>query len=310
MICDIDLFTYPENLDDAKNIVKLLSDQINNVEALEHAKDRLAKTPRLDSHTLAKCGVFVHYFNQSALSSHFYLEVSELSLNELAFMAICFTETRLQGLLDSFKASDLRTYVEKQKVSCLQRPEILARLKNLSARFKESNFARLYEFVRGKTQPSDEPEPKTAVNDHEAFELLGASGENIENTFCEDFANNFRAALQSSAWGIARVRSRFPRARTGGDAFVSVDLGSSMSWVSSLFQGDGRRADVTEIPKILGVRIADALDKSELRRWEKRRGILSTTKCVQLSYHLELRICYDTDIADSLHSDNKEHPPI
>jgi hypothetical protein len=136
-----DLFVHPESLSDVK---KTLDYQIKMVEALEHAKDRLSKTKSLDSNTLAKCAVFIQYVNRSNTTSNFCSEVSKLSLNELAFSLISFEERRLKTILDLFKASDIRKYVEKQKIKCLHRSEIFTRIKHILSGCEGSRFDDIY----------------------------------------------------------------------------------------------------------------------------------------------------------------------
>jgi len=148
-----DLFVHPESLSDVK---KTLDYQIKMVDALEHAKDRLSKTKSLDSNTLAKCGVFIQYVNRSNTTSNFCSEVSKLSLNELAFSLISFEERRLKTILDLFKASDIRKYVEKQKIKCLHRSEIFTRIKHILSGCEGSRFDDIYGAVL-QTRNSSEP---------------------------------------------------------------------------------------------------------------------------------------------------------
>ena len=143
-IRNIDLFSHPKTLGDVKKAVEILNQQMKIVEALEHAKDRLAKTTTLESNTLLKCNVFIRYVNEASPHSNFYLEVSKLNLEELAFASISFEDRRLKTLLDSFKAEDISKYIRGQKISCLDRSEIFTRIKNMLARCKGGKFDEIY----------------------------------------------------------------------------------------------------------------------------------------------------------------------
>jgi len=349
MIHNIDLFTHPETLGDVKSTVEILHEQIKIVEGLEHAKDRLATTRSLESNTLSKCNVFVRYVNETSRHNNFYLEVSKLSLDELAFSSISFEERRLKTLLDSFKASDIRDYMKTQNVSCLDRSEIFTRLTNILAQCKGSQFDEIYTaLVDQPTQsvtesdmqmnkgtvkaryksnhaipllippavaPSEvlpDPEPSTGAEAADAFEFPGALWENIETVFGEHIANAVRSFPQQLTHREMTdcVKSKYPRVKGVGDAIISLDLGSDGNFVSSLFQGHETIAQVAKIAEVFGDRIANAIEESDLRKWEKRNGYTDTTSCVKLAYHVKLRICYDTVIANILHSDNAISPPV
>ncbi|KAI9039869.1 uncharacterized protein KD926_008970 [Aspergillus affinis] len=132
MIIDIDLFNHPASTIDVKNELKILSEQVKIVEGLEHARARLAATRLLESNTLSKCNVFVRTFNNSAPGSNFDLEVRKLGLDELVFCSISFEERRLKSVVDYFMSSNIRTYMTKAQISCLDRTEIFTRLQRLS----------------------------------------------------------------------------------------------------------------------------------------------------------------------------------
>lgn len=96
------------------------------------------------------------------------------------------------------------------------------------------------------------------------------------------------------------VRSRFPRGRDDGDAIIWLDLGSV--GISPLLHNSRRSIGTTHIREIFGDTIANAVEESDLRKWEKRIGRMDTTECVKtkLFCHVELRIAYDTAIAKML----------
>ena len=101
------------------------------------------------------------------------------------------------------------------------------------------------------------------------------------------------------------VRSRYPRvnSRGGGDAIISLDLGSNRDPVSPVFQDDNSGAYVGKIAEVFGDRIANAVEESDLRQWEKQRGHMDRTDCVKMLYRVELRIRDDdASIANILHS--------
>ncbi|RAK98698.1 uncharacterized protein BO80DRAFT_151330 [Aspergillus ibericus CBS 121593] len=149
MIYDFDLYNHPESFTHVKNELKTLNAQIRIVEGLEHAKARLAATRSrsLESNTLSKCNVFMHYVNKSAAGSNFDLEIRKLNLNELAFCSISFEDRRLKSVIHHFKAANIRTYMTTTRISCLDRPEIFTRLKRLSAESEGKPFQEIYSSV-------------------------------------------------------------------------------------------------------------------------------------------------------------------
>ncbi|KAL2809708.1 hypothetical protein BDW59DRAFT_177131 [Aspergillus cavernicola] len=144
MIYDFDLYNHPESSTDVKNQLKILNEQLKIVEGLQHARSRLTATRSLESNTLSKCNVFVHYVNNSTPGSNFNLEVRKLGLDELAFCSISFEERRLKSVIHHFKASDIRTYMTTTGISCLDRSEIFTRLKHLSTKSEGKPFHEVY----------------------------------------------------------------------------------------------------------------------------------------------------------------------
>ncbi|KAK7894614.1 hypothetical protein LTR67_006376 [Exophiala xenobiotica] len=309
MILINDLFVNPENLGDVKEMMKTMEYRIKMVEALEHAKRRLSETTTLDSNTLSKCSTFISYVNKSDAVSNFNLEVSKLNLNELAFTLISFEERRLKTLLELFKATDVKKYVQKQNINCLHRREIFTRIRSHLTKCKGSRFDHLYGAIAYAKNPIDsqvatfeDPEPKTAAEESDAFTLLGVRRENFKNVFTEHIANDAR---------LMTVESRYPRAKSGGDAFVSFDFESARGPVAMLSEGDNPIAIIHEV---FGHNIASVIDRSDLRKWEKRNGYVDTTNCVKVKTicRIDLRICYDATIANILHSesDHEVLPPV
>ncbi|KIW35807.1 uncharacterized protein PV06_11848 [Exophiala oligosperma] len=294
-----DLFVHPESL---RDVQKALGYQIKMVEALEHAKDRLSKTKSLDANTLAKCGVFVQHVNRSDTPNNFYSEVSKLNLNELAFSLISFEDRRLKTLLDSFKASDIRKYVEKQQIQCLHRSEIFTRIKFILSACEGSRFDAIYRTVlqmrnisESEMARDNEPEPKTAAEEPNALKLLGVRRESFKNVFTEHVANNAH---------LMTVESRYPRG-TRGDAFISFDIESDRGPIAaSLDAFLDRDTPVDNIPEPFGDTIATSIDRCDLRNWEKRKGYVDTTNCVKVKmiYHVEIRLYDDATLANILHS--------
>lgn len=128
----------------SSTFTEILNEQLKVVEGLQHARSRLTATRSLESNTLSKCYVFVHYTNNSAPGSNFNLEVRKLSLDELAFCSISFEERRLKSVIHHFKATDIRTYMTTTGVSCLDRSEIFIRLKRLSTESEGKPFHEVY----------------------------------------------------------------------------------------------------------------------------------------------------------------------
>jgi len=152
MIDELDLYTHPDATADIKNALKVLNEQIKIVEGLEHAKARLESTSSLDSNTLSKCNVFVRHVNNCTAGSSFDSEVRKLNLAELAFCSISFEERRLKSVAGHFAASNIQAYITTSRVSCLDRPEVFARLKRLSV---ESTGQRFHEIYTAKQAAHD-----------------------------------------------------------------------------------------------------------------------------------------------------------
>lgn len=135
------LFTYPEKLGEAEKYMDALQYQIKMVEALERTRQRLSNTTVLSSRTLDHCLTFMQYVNTTINFSN---EVAKLSLNELRFAAISFEGRRLKSLLNLFKASDVKKYVDMQNINCLHRSEISTRINYYLLKLDGNRFANIY----------------------------------------------------------------------------------------------------------------------------------------------------------------------
>lgn len=96
------------------------------------------------------------------------------------------------------------------------------------------------------------------------------------------------------------VRSRFPRAQEHGDAVIWLDLESV--GIQPLLCGSGPGIEADQIGNVFGDTIANAIEKSDLRKWEKDNGRTGRTECVKVKRicHVELRVGFDTNIAQVL----------
>ena len=96
------------------------------------------------------------------------------------------------------------------------------------------------------------------------------------------------------------VRSRFPRGQGDGDAIIWLDLGSV--GMRSLLSDSGPSIGTSQIRQVFGDTISNAIEQCDLRKWEKRNGLMDSTECVKVKMlcHVELRIGYDTTIAQML----------
>ncbi|KAI2791735.1 hypothetical protein POX_c04612 [Penicillium oxalicum] len=320
MLCDFDIFSHPESLPRLREELRILNEQIKIVQGLEHAKTRLAARASLDSNTLAKCDVFVRYINDNK-SVNFNSEVRKLNLDELAFCSISFEERRLKSVAFHFKACSIRTYMTKAQVSCLDRPDIMRRLRRLSTESERNIFLELYMAAEEAAQDvhgnslqldavSDEQMidalpshyPSTTANQPDAFEFPAARWTNIEKVFPTRIA---AAARQVPPRLVDPnitdcVRSRFPRGRAGGDALIWLDL--EAVGIQPMLCGTGPGIEIAQIQRVLGDTIFHAIEKSDLWKWEKEHGHLNKTECVKIKTycHVELRVGYDTSIAQIL----------
>lgn len=59
---------------------------------------------------------------------------------------------------------------------------------------------------------------------------------------------------------------------------------------------------VDAIEPIFGRDVANAIEQSELRSWEKRNGLVEWTNCVMLTYTVKLRIVFGSRVVNTLHS--------
>lgn len=108
----------------------------------------------------------------------------------------------------------------------------------------------------------------------------------------------------ANAAHLTTVESRYPRG-TRGDAFISFDLESDRGPVAALLDVFlDRDNPVGCIPEAFGHTMATAVDKCDLRNWEKQKGYVDTTNCVKVKmiYRVDLRIYDDGTLAKRLHS--------
>ena len=147
-----------------------------------------------------------------------------------------------------------------------------------------------------------DPEPHTTAKQPSAFEFPTARWKNIDKVFPKQAATAVRHVPQRIMDPDITdcVRSRFPRRRGDGDAIIWLDLGSV--GMLPLLRDSGQGIGTTQIREVFGDTIADAIEESDLRKWEKRNGRTDRTECVKVKIlcHVELRIGYDTTIAQTL----------
>lgn len=149
---NFDLFRHPELLSDVANLILDLQNQSRIVACFEHAKSQL-RSPLLGSNDLNKCAAFIQALNDGTDKDNFYMEVSKLNLEELAFSSISFSERQLKMVRRCFKASDVEAYVRSQRVSCIERQEIF---KRLNFYCKEGGaFQKLYASARQAAKSTD-----------------------------------------------------------------------------------------------------------------------------------------------------------
>lgn len=142
MVFVSNLFAHPEKLGEARKCLDILRYQIKMFEALEPGKQRLSKTSVLNLGMLDNCLTFMQYVDTEV---NFSYEVSKLSLNELIFAIISFEGKRLKTLLDLFKASDVKKYIEKENINCLRRSEIFKRINYYMPKLGGRRFVDIYE---------------------------------------------------------------------------------------------------------------------------------------------------------------------
>lgn len=146
--------------------------------------------------------------------------------------------------------------------------------------------------------------PRTTAIQPGAFEFPAAPWTNIEKVFPIQVATAIRPVPpRINDPNITDcVRSRFPRGRGDGDAVIWLDM--ETAGIHPLLCGSGPGVFTTQLRKVFGDTIANAIEKSDLRKWEKENGFLDTTECVKVRRfcHVELRIGYDTIIAQTLFS--------
>ncbi|KAK2061355.1 hypothetical protein LY76DRAFT_590569 [Colletotrichum caudatum] len=293
MATNIDLFEHPELLNPAKEMIRVLQLHACMVEDLENTKGKLAKKDRLDTHTLGKCRQFIEFVDTLNEHDNFIVELSKLSLNEIELVSICFSGRRLQSIHQDFRASRIQAYMRSQIIDTSRREEIHKRIKLY---MKDGRFRDIY--VKASAEqvlPKDHP-PGTMAEITGSLEFAGAKWDNIETLFGQDVAIAIPKRDQPMTDG---VRSTLSRTRASDDVLMSLEIASEPKWLSSLFPDGTARID--RIGSIFGPEIADAIDHSQLRQWEKRNGLGSQTGCVRLTYIIKLRLSSSLDIPNILY---------
>lgn len=147
-----------------------------------------------------------------------------------------------------------------------------------------------------------DPEPDTTAKQSDAFEFPTARWKNIDKVFPIQVAKAVRHVPQRIIDPDITdcVRSRFLRGQGDGDAIIWLDLGSV--GMLSLLCDSGPSIRTSQIREVFGDTISNAIEECDLRKWEKRNGRIDSTKCVKVKMlcHVELRIGYDTTIAQVL----------
>ncbi|KAJ6437978.1 phospholipase A2 protein family [Purpureocillium lavendulum] len=135
-----------------------------------------------------------------------------------------------------------------------------------------------------------------------AFEFPTARWRNIDNVFPKQTADAIHRAPQRFIDSNITdcVRSSFPRDQSDGDAIIWMDLDHLA--MLSLLRDTRRGIRTSMVRDIFGDAIANAMEESDLRKWEKRNGSIETTACVRAKVfcHIELRIGCDSAIAKKL----------
>lgn len=96
------------------------------------------------------------------------------------------------------------------------------------------------------------------------------------------------------------VRSKLSRTHAEHDIVVTLEVGPQTTWLPTLFTGGTAHFD--SIKPIFGHTIAEAIDCSQLRNWEKKNMIEDQTKCVELASIVKLRLGSGLDIANTMYS--------
>lgn len=117
-----------------------------------------------------------------------------------------------------------------------------------------------------------------------------AFGEKIANVVDKrhpDFSTSFRSKY----------------ARNGStDAIHLINLETEPTWLRTLFPGNGNRPCIDDIRGVFSPFAVDAIEQSDLRRWEVRHGFTETTDCVKLEYTLKVRSTIGDGIGNILYS--------
>lgn len=105
------------------------------------------------------------------------------------------------------------------------------------------------------------------------------------------------------------VRTRLPRLQ--GDGMISMELSKEPLWLKSIFPGSGCGVRVSEL-RHRWPSIADEIELSELREWERQNGFEEYTNCVRLEYIVRIRVGYGGGCINRLHRPYLQNsmPPI
>lgn len=107
----------------------------------------------------------------------------------------------------------------------------------------------------------------------------------------------------------SEVRITVPR--LGGDPVMTINPYQG-PWLNELFPNFSLQASVRHVQSYLGPLVWNEIERSELRQWEKRKGILEYTDCVRIVPALEIQVGRTDQLINKLYIDqtaqNLYHP--
>lgn len=130
-----------------------------------------------------------------------------------------------------------------------------------------------------------------------SLELSTATWEEINSFFGQAVADG---VPKQDSLTTDSVRTKISRKNQDDDMVMSLDITPETKWLPTLFPNGS--AHVSSIRTVLGPIISEAIDSSQLRKWEIENGFKDQTRCVLLTHSVKLRLAPRLDFANALYS--------
>ena len=139
--------------------------------------------------------------------------------------------------------------------------------------------------------------PTTTADSPWSLEFNVTTWDGIESLFSKSVADAIPKRDASTTDG---VRAKLSRTHSEDDMIISLAVAPETSWRPTLFP-DGA-ACFDNINVVFGPIIAEAIEHSQLRNWEREKKIEDQTRCVEMARIVRLRLASRLDIANAMYS--------